>query len=252
MSGFSSQWLALREPADLAARAPGLLTRLRAWGGSRDLRVMDLGAGTGSTLRSLEATLPLARWVLADADLGLLLEAKTRHPAVETAQIDLSGTPLPAVACDLVTASALLDLVSEEWLDRFCDALSARNLPLYAALNYDGVMEWHPVHHLDVAITTAFNRHQQTDKGLGPALGPLATEAVRKRLEAVGYSVDIQPSPWRLRDTPLHAELLEGIATAVGETGQVPGHAIADWLAFRRLNAGEASIGHWDLLALPS
>lgn len=251
MSGFSSEWLDLREPADKAARAPSLLAKLNAWGDGKSLRILDLGAGNGSTYRSVAPVLRDARWVLADADLKLLLEAKSRHGDVETAEVDLAENPLPAVDADLVTGSALFDLVSSEWLDRFCQALAGRRLPLYAALSYDGVMEWHPVHHLDVAMTIAFNRHQRSDKGFGNALGPLATEGLRKRLEAAGYDVEIAPSPWRLGDTALHLSLLEGIALAVAETGQVPDHAIVDWLAFRKANAGEASIGHWDLLALP-
>ena len=38
---------------------------------------------------------------------------------------------------NLVTASALLDLVSAEWLERLVNEVAARRLPFYAALNYD-------------------------------------------------------------------------------------------------------------------
>jgi hypothetical protein len=39
---------------------------------------------------------------------------------------------------DVITSSALLDLVSEAWLERFVVEIVARSLPLYAALSYDG------------------------------------------------------------------------------------------------------------------
>ena len=75
---------------------------------------------------------------------------------------------------DLVTASALLDLVSETWLERLAVETAARSIPLYAALSYDGRIELTPPDPLDAAIVAAVNAHQRTDKGFGPALGPAA------------------------------------------------------------------------------
>ena len=49
MSGFASDWLALREPYDHAARAQPLLAALAAWAAPRGrLAIVDLGSGTGS------------------------------------------------------------------------------------------------------------------------------------------------------------------------------------------------------------
>ena len=45
---------------------------------------------------------------------------------------------------DLVTTSALLDLVSQEWLERLVVEAAARRLPVYAALTYDGRIEFEP------------------------------------------------------------------------------------------------------------
>ena len=42
---------------------------------------------------------------------------------------------------DLVTTSALLDLVSDDWLERLAIEAAARRLPVYAALSYDGRIE---------------------------------------------------------------------------------------------------------------
>ena len=73
---------------------------------------------------------------------------------------------------DLVTTSALLDLVSDEWLQRFVVETAARRLPVYAALSYDGRIEMTPADAADEKIIAAVNAHQRTDKGFGPALGP--------------------------------------------------------------------------------
>ncbi|RZI38309.1 SAM-dependent methyltransferase, partial [Herbaspirillum sp. HC18] len=49
---FSPDWLALREPADHAARSAHLLSRLATQFGDRDqVSVVDLGCGAGSNLR---------------------------------------------------------------------------------------------------------------------------------------------------------------------------------------------------------
>ncbi|MGV8838113.1 hypothetical protein, partial [Cellvibrio sp.] len=59
MSSFSIAWLDLREGADFAARDKTLATQALEWLGqatdpvSPDRIIVDLGAGTGSSLRAL-------------------------------------------------------------------------------------------------------------------------------------------------------------------------------------------------------
>ena len=72
---------------------------------------------------------------------------------------------------DLVTTSALLDLVSETWLERLAVEIAARAIPLYAALSYDGRIALTPADPLDAAMVAAVNAHQRTDKGLGRRSG---------------------------------------------------------------------------------
>jgi hypothetical protein len=53
MSGFSAQWLDLREPVDHRSRNVELGRRLaRHFEGWRPITVVDLGCGTGSNLRA--------------------------------------------------------------------------------------------------------------------------------------------------------------------------------------------------------
>ena len=54
MSGFSVEWLTLRESYDRRARNPAVLDVVTSLFGSKSaVRVVDLACGTGSTLRTL-------------------------------------------------------------------------------------------------------------------------------------------------------------------------------------------------------
>ena len=83
MGEFSADWLALREPADVAARSSELTRAIaEALGHERVLDVLDLAAGTGSNLRYLTDRLPAhQRWLLVDHDPVLLAEAPARIAA---------------------------------------------------------------------------------------------------------------------------------------------------------------------------
>lgn len=250
---FSPEWLALRAPADAAARDGALVGALAAWAAaSPRLTVADIGAGSGATLRTLHASLPGARWRLIDHDRALLdLAADSATALGATAEplaLDLAADPAAAVAegVGLVTASAFFDLASADWIDAFAAAAHQSGAAVYAALNYDGRESWAPAHPEDDAVLAGFLADMRRDKGLGPALGAGAGAYLADRLQALGYRVAITDSPWRLqapRDAALMAALADGIADAAG--------ASDDWRAHRRA-AQSAVIGHVDVLALPA
>jgi ubiquinone/menaquinone biosynthesis C-methylase UbiE len=77
MSGFSAEWLALREPYDRAARSAAVLAAVAdALIGETSISVVDLACGTGATLRALGPHLPpFQRWRLVDNNLSLLVRA---------------------------------------------------------------------------------------------------------------------------------------------------------------------------------
>lgn len=249
--GFSAEWLALREPADLAARDRTLLQRAAAAAGPAPV-VVDLGCGTGSTWRALAPLLPAdTRWRLVDNDPALLdIAGAAVGDTAECVVADLADIDaLPLEGATLVTASALLDLMPDTWLSAFAGRVNA---PVYAALSYDGRMEWTPPDRRDAAVTAAFNRHQRGDKGLGPALGPDAAERAAVLFAARGFAVDRAESDWRLGPdmAGLHRELTRGIAAAASEIGA---DDAAGWHRDRHDAAAHAAciVGHVDFLALP-
>ena len=265
MSGFSAAWLELREPYDRSARNAAVIDAVAsAFAGQPSVSIVDLACGTGSTFRALTAHLPPRQnWHLFDNDLGLLgraaMQERPESVTVATTPVDLARDLELALdgAVDLVTTSALLDLVSEEWLERFMVEAAARRLPVYAALTYDGRAVLTPSDPRDDDIIAAVNRHQRRDKGFGPALGPTAANAAIASLTSIGYVVVEGPSDWVFGsdDREIQTEVLSGWATAAREVGDLTVGDIAGWLTRRRdlVAAGRATmqVGHLDVFARP-
>ncbi len=253
--GFAPDWLQLRAPADAAARDPDLAAAAVAQARGHPPCIVDLGAGTGASVHALDPLLPDgARWRLVDHDAALLARAPRLGGRAQTVQADLTALDdLPLDRAGLVTASALLDLVSQDWLDGLATLLAARGLPFYAALSYDGQMRWDPELPADAAVTDAFNRDQRSDKGFGgPALGPDAAARAATVFERAGFAVRTAPSPWRLGPDAraLQAEHVAGLATAAARAGARDTDAWHD-ARCAQLDRGRAVIGHQDLLAVP-
>jgi Methyltransferase domain len=266
MSRFSADWLTLREPYDLNARNSTVIDAVAA---SLDrlssIRVVDLACGTGSTMRALSPFLPTRQsWKLIDNDLGLLARAaatpRAKHVAATTIPLDLHRDLEAALdgPIDLVVTSAMLDLVSEPWLDRLVVEIAARSIPFYAALSYDGRTKLTPPDPLDDAIAAAVNQHQRTDKGFGLALGPAAAAFAIARFKALGYSVVYGTSDWVTGpdDFDIQTEVLNGWASAARQVGALSFADTKVWLTRRRraVAAGlsSLSVGHVDLFAMPS
>jgi hypothetical protein len=261
MSGFSAEWLTLREPHDRRARNADVLDAVvTAFASHVSLNVADIGCGTGSTWRAVSPRLPASqRWRLYDNDLSLLARVASASN-VTTVPLDLARDLEAALdgPVDLVTTSALLDLVSAEWLDRFATEAAARHLPVYAALTYDGRATLEPDDPMDRQVIDAVNLHQRSDKGFGPALGPAAAQAAIERFEALGYSVQHGPSDWVFQpeDSEIQSEVLTGWAMAAREIGTVFAAELLTWRQRRQqwIASGRSTIrvGHVDFFARPT
>jgi hypothetical protein len=249
------EWLLLREPADAAARSAELAERLRRHlaGGDR-LVIHDLGGGSGGMGRWLAPRLRGPQhWVVHDRDADLLkLAAAPPYPAavtVEARRSDITRlTPRELAGASLITASALLDLLTEEELVRMLRACTGR--PMLLTLTVVGRVTLSPADPLDARIGAAFNAHQRRGGLLGP-------DAVVAAVDALGAEVLVRPSPWRLdgAHADLAAEWLDGWVAAACE--QEPSLAAeAGPYLDRRLGqaaAGElaVTVDHADLLVLP-
>lgn len=264
MSGFSADWLSLREPADQRARNADILDAIEQHFRGRDeITAIDLASGHGSVVRALAPRLPPCQnWHLVDDEPSLLREAApmeigTIHIHSRLANLAEAVEDVLAIEADLAVSSAFIDLVSDAWLDRLVRTLAARRLPIYLAMAYDGRVTCDPRHPLDDAVLAAFGRHQQRDKGFGPALGPLAADAAVRKLAAAGYQVRCGHADWALQpgETELQQTMVEEWFAAVSELEALDRPALANWgeqrLAWIREGHAAMAVGHLDIWAVP-
>jgi hypothetical protein len=265
----SPDWLELRESADAAARSTELVGHLRRRlpTGGRQV-VHDLGCGSGAMGRWLAPLLPgRQHWVLHDRDPDLLALAEVRAPGpaedgapvtVETRRSDVTRLgPDDLAGATLVTASALLDLLTDDELARLVGACTEIRCPLLVTLSVTGRVVLAPEDPLDSRVAFAFDAHQRRTTHRGRLLGPDAVDTAVDAFRRSGARVVVAPSSWQLgaREAVLSVAWLKGWMGAAGEqdAGLVADAALYRRRRLREARAGrlDVTVGHADLLVLP-
>jgi trans-aconitate methyltransferase len=265
----SGKWLELREPADAAARNPELVERLRRHLPPAGCQVIhDLGCGTGSMGRWLAPRLPGSQhWVLHDRDEDLLRIAETELPgpaadgafvAIETRRSDVTRLRSDDLAdATLITASALLDLLTDDELAALLEVCASVRCPVFLSLAVVGRVGLDPADPLDARVAAAFDAHQRRRTLRGRLLGPDAVAAAVEGFRRLGAEVLVRSTPWRLGadEADLAAEWFTGWIGAACEQSADLASDTGSY-ARRRLEEAHAgqlavTVGHADLLVLP-
>jgi hypothetical protein len=207
------------------------------------------------------------RWVVHDLDTDLLDVAAAHPPgpaadgavvALEAKHTDVTRLERRDLAdATLITASALLDLLTEEELVRVIAACARQRCPVLLTLSVVGHVEVSPPDRLDRRVAAAFDAHQRRTTTRGRLLGPDAVPLAVSEFGRLGSEVLVRSSPWRLgpRQSDLAAEWLNGwVAAACEQEVQLAAQAAP--YTNRRLAQAAAgrlavTVGHVDVLAVP-
>ena len=203
---------------------------------------------------------------LAEAFQQVRAEQLPAVPSVFTVNEATVGTHVREVAhlqegdlvdASLVTASALLDVLTGAELETVVQACLRARAPVLFTLSVTGEVTFDPVDPGDLVFASAFNAHQRRVEDGRRLLGPDAVSAAADLFRAAGWSVRAADSPWELDagDRLLVAEWLDGWLDAAVE--QRP--ALREWAdEYQRLRAVQlmagalqVAIGHRDVLAWP-
>jgi hypothetical protein len=265
VSEYSPAWLRLREPADAQARSAELLEPVRRHlaGVARPV-IRDLGCGTGSMGRWLAGRLPGPQhWIMYDRDAALLAHARANMAevaadgtpvTVETRRRDITHlTAAELRGAALVTASALLDVLTRDEVNGLAAACAGASCPALLTLSVLGRVEFTPADPLDADIASAFNAHQRRSTSGRRLLGPDAVDATAEAFTDLGATVRVRPSSWRLdgQQAALTTQWLRGwVAAAYEQEPDLPAEPYLE----RRVataTAGELRVvvQHADLLA---
>jgi hypothetical protein len=274
-----------------ACAALGLSVQLARWrqrshGGP--LAVIDLACGHGANLRALAAGLGGAqRWRLLDHDPALLAVvpdalARWAHRqgyrytgeghAGPAQSIEIAGPDFHAhVVCErvdlardladldlglapLVTASALLDLVSASWLQALIEKARTARGALWFGMTVDGRTAWDPADAGDERVHGLFGQHQHRDKGFGPAMGSQAVAVALRQMARAGYDRRQAPTDWVIDGKlapQMQLAMVEGMAAAALEENPPAADAVRAWKARRTAGVGSSClrVGHVDIVA---
>jgi hypothetical protein len=264
----SSDWLALREPADADARSRDLALAVATLLPPGPQVIHDLGSGTGSMMRWLAPLLPGPQaWVLHDWNADLTARAidgvrpvdgEDHLVAVSARTANLSQLrPVDLAGASLVTASALLDVLTSREIHSIVGACVRARCPALFALSVTGDVRLTPRHDFDSRIESAFNAHQLRTVARRQQLGRHGAPIARGLFTQAGWHVRPSTTVWRLdrRRPGLLREWFDGWVDAALE--QQPGLQ-EEAVEYRRRRTAQlehgdlsADVRHLDLLAWP-
>ncbi|TAM70124.1 MAG: SAM-dependent methyltransferase [Microbacteriaceae bacterium] len=265
---INDEWLALREPEDARARSHELTRAAASMLPTGPIVVHDLGSGTGSMMRWLAPRLPGPQaWVLHDWNPRL-----TEQAAGGPRPLDHEGTPVTVSVriaelddlapadlrgASLVTASALLDVLTSRETHSIVEACLAAGCPVLVTLSVTGSVELRPGDERDTTLMNAFNAHQRRITDGRQPLGQCAPSVVRGLFAQAGWQVRSSATRWLLdsrRPRLLHEWLDGWVGAAVEQSPELADEATR----YRELRASQqehgqlsAVVHHVDLLACP-
>lgn len=224
---MEEDWLEERYRLDAGARNKHVERAvLEAFQGFPPLYVLDVGSGLGANARyysclfssnqewilveksevlSLRAIPSLRfwaeanKWMTEELSEGLqvwMSEKEVRIKSIKASFFD-SSEIVDLFRINLVTANAVMDLVSEDQFVTFAENLISNRIPLLATMNYES-MYFEPEDEEDVEFIALYERHMKRSQEFGSAMGPDSTRRIIDFSVKRGCPVIYGKSTWNI------------------------------------------------------
>ncbi len=275
-TAFDTGWLETRFPHDARARNPEVERAcLQYCGDFNPLRILDIGAGTGSSFLYLTEKMPDQQyWTLVELNPQLLKAARERivkwaeqyrYNTISTAEglqlqkgkksielafrhqsfLELSGL-LSTAQFHLVTAAAVFDLLSAAMFRELAQQLMAHDIALLATLNYRS-MAFLPQSREDKKYVEAYEAHMLRPQPFGQSMGPGCCREMIRFYRERQKPLSSGPSSWNIAasDKAMLAFMLHFMERSIGEkilTEEKGKSKFNHWMREKRRQAAEEEL----------
>ena len=262
MHEFQNSWLFQREKIDNLSKNISIINKInRVLKNYDEIRIIDLGTGTGSNFRYLSKKIKFKNqfWTLMDLSKSSLNQAKKnivtnnkiKKIILKHDDIIKNIQQHNFEDYDLVTGSAFLDIMPFDWFKKFY--IKNKNTKLvYFSINYDGYIKFYPKHNLDRDILQLFNNDQKSKKNnktraVGPDCSNIINRCFSKTHKCYLFKsnwIDVKNKNFQL----MFLDFCENIIKTNRKTN------FSEWLDFRKENIiknnSKLSVSNKDFLAI--
>ncbi|KGE87324.1 MAG: class I SAM-dependent methyltransferase [Phaeodactylibacter xiamenensis] len=286
---FATDWLEERYRFDVAARNPKVEAAcLQYFAQHPMVSIIDIGAGTGANFIYLSEKFPQSQqWALVELNPNLLKRARERlkiwaaakdytvredgqnldfrrndqHIQVQLLQGSFLELPrlLQPDQYQMVTASAVFDLLCEQMLSDLVQTFHQNRLALLTTLNYES-MAYLPADAEDDHWIRLYETHMQREQDFGKALGPRCSDFLEKEYAQLPTAQMLRaPSRWQIEpaDTFMHGHMLQFLEQSLLEMKSMghSGKGLDAWLQRKKVQLQSQqlrlSVAHSDFFTAP-
>ena len=262
MHKFNNSWLFQREKIDNLSKSKTLIKRINnVLKELNDIRIIDLGTGTGSNFRYLSKKINYynQNWTLMDISKNSLEEAKNNiriNKKIKKISIinndiikNIHDTNFNNF--DLVSGSAFLDIMPRQWFKSF-HYKNINTKIIYFSINYDGYFTFFPKHKLDKKVLDLFNFDQKSKKVSNlKAVGPDCCKIIHKYFYKT-HKTYLRTSNWnKISNKKFQLMFLDFCSDVIHKHGK---NDFSEWFEFRKqkiaLNKSKLTVHNKDFLAV--
>ena len=260
MHEFENSWLFQREKIDNLSKNISIINKInRVLKNYDEIRIIDLGTGTGSNFRYLSKKIKYNKqyWTLMDISKSSLKEArantqinkKIKNISIKNHDVIKNISTTDFSNYDVVTGSAFLDIMPKKWFKSF-HLRNVNTKIVYFSINYDGYFNFFPKHNLDNSVVNLFNSDQKSKKVNNlRAVGPDCSLVIDSFFSKTHKTYSLKSNWTQITDKKFQLMFLDFCNKVIDKNNKY-----SEWLKFRKEkiidNKSKLTVHNKDFLAI--